>query len=191
MTIDQARHRISACLAANTQCDAGLLAQNKVFVCEHGPSGSQELLAMIHADDRYGDRFWYGHVCRYPQSENYVALLVWCHKLVNASNERLLFRRFHYWVQVDPHFEPCVVQRPDEAYAECASFQGAVDALAGMIKSFDADFLSGAYEGNSHQSQIEMRIFGVYGMEGLSSDQTHLDGPPFDPQLRLVDLGAG
>ena len=186
MNVELARHRVLDCLAANRKCNVGLFGRNKVFVCERGPTGSSELLTLIHADDRYGDRFWYGHISRPFGSPNYIAVLVWSTKLVNASSEGLLFRRFNYWTRIDPQFEPCFVRRSDEAYAERADFQGATEALASMIEAFDPDALSDEGESGTQHGWAEMRILSVYGIEGLDPKQYQADGPPFDYPLRIV-----
>ncbi len=76
-------------------------------MCERGPTGSSELLTLIHADDRYGDRFWYGHVSRPLGSPNYIAVLVWSTKLVKCkigSDEITQVEKYAFTIANDERF---------------------------------------------------------------------------------------
>jgi len=62
-----AKDQVLRAVSSNLRCQTGVLAENYVFTCEMGPSGGPELLAMLHADDRFGDRFWYGKLSQKPK----------------------------------------------------------------------------------------------------------------------------
>ena len=63
---DHAIPLIRKSLNGNAECEVGLLAQNRVFSIDEGPSGGPELLALVFADNRYAERFWYAHVRKIP-----------------------------------------------------------------------------------------------------------------------------
>ena len=62
-----AKDQVLRAVSSNLRCQTDVLAKNYVFTCEMGPSGGPELLAMLHADDRFGDRFWYGKLSQKPK----------------------------------------------------------------------------------------------------------------------------
>lgn len=177
---------VEEALLASPGCSAGLVVAQQAFGIPVGPSGSPEILAIVHVDDF---AYWYGHVMRHPQKEKtYVALLVWSEKMVNATNVPLLFRRFHYWVKDRLCYEPCTVQHEDDAYAECGSLKMAAFNLAGMIRRFHIDLRWPDENGPQANDPVEMRILGIYGLKGaMREDGTY---PPLPIATRLATVGT-
>lgn len=175
-------------VASNPGCCTGLIANRRAFAIPVGPSEGPEALALIHADDPAANRFWYGYVVRHPRRDTYVALLLWSERLFNAPTIPLLFRRVHYWTQINPSYEPSFIRESgsDEAFAERANFRGAVMALASMIAAFDHDVATGWDGGLDHNDERELRVLEALGILGV----TRLDGdppaPPSSKPLRLA-----
>lgn len=174
-------------LDRNIQCRPGMLLSKRAFAIDRGPSGAPEVLALIMADDPYGDKFWYGHIVVHPRAPGiFIALLCWLDRFVNAENVPLLFRRYHHWTRINPHYQPCTIQFPDDAFCECRSFNEAVAALARMVDRFDWDKRS-AYEGSIYSdSPLEMRILDIYGVVSHQDADGVYPPVPTATPLRLV-----
>lgn len=176
---------IEAALSASPACCTGLVMTKRAFAIPVGPSGGAEIVALVHAD---GFAYWYGHVMRHPQRDNtFVALLVWSEKMVNAVSVPLLFRRFHYWIRDRLCYQPCTIQQEDDAYAECSSFKMAAICLAGMVRRFHIDLRWPDEEGAHAKDPTELRILGIYGLEGAMREDGHY--PPEPMAIRLVSVG--
>lgn len=156
---------VDKALTNNLLCSSGLLAQKRALGITLGPSGGPEILAFLYADDPHMG-YWYAHALRHPKnSENFVSLIVWSDKLVNASNARLFFQRFHYWMKVRLEYHTCSIQNSDDAYEETTSIFNAACSLAEMIRRFDIEKRWPGEEGPYSNSPDELRILNVYGLE--------------------------
>lgn len=182
MSLDSALRTIEAALAASSDCCTGLVVTKKAFGVHAGPSGGPEIVAILHAD---GFHYWYGHVMRHPKKgDAFVALLVWSEKLVDAPNVPLFFRRFHYWIKDRLCYEPCAVQQDGDAYAERPSIETAALSLAKMIRRFHIDLRWPDEDGPHAKDPAEMRVLGIYGLEGaMREDGTY---PPLPMATRLA-----
>lgn len=181
---------VQSALDASKTCTAGLTGQTRVFGIERGPSGGPEILAVLYLDDpTFG--FWYGHILRHPQKPGvFVALIVWSSQFINATNVPLLFRRFHYWIKVRLKYRSCVVQAPDDAYAEASRLDSAAAALIQMIHRFDIDKRIG-WEGAPYEfDRPEVRSLWIYGLGGIETAPGSGHGPfppvPMPTELKLV-----
>ncbi len=192
MSLASSMKQIQAALDTSSDCSAGLTGQKQVFGIERGPSGGPEILAALYLDDpTFG--FWYGHILRHPKKPGaYVALIVWTDQFINATNVPLLFRRFHYWVKIRLKYRHCLVQSPDDAYAEARSLDSAASSLIQMIRRFDIDKRIG-WEGSPYEyDKSEPRIVLIYGLGGIESAPGSDHGPfppvPMPTELRLVGV---
>jgi hypothetical protein len=171
MDIDAAVRGIESALAGNPNCTAGLFTANRVVGIQRGPSGGEEILAVLYADDPWFG-YWFGHILRPPKSRGmYVSLLVWSDKLPNAPTVPLLFRRFHYWVIKRGAYQPCTIQNSDDAYQESHTLGGAAGKLTEIIGRFEFGKRRGYEDGPYADDPAEMRILDVYGW--------HWDDPAF------------
>lgn len=186
MSLASAKQVLENSLQHAKNCSCGLVAQERVFAIERGPSGGQELLVTVFLDDpMFG--FWYGHVLPHPAKERvHVALLVRSDKFINAPSVPLLFRRFWYWVKDRLEYHPCTIQQHDDAFAEAGSVELAAIALSRMISVFEIDRRTG-FDGSDYQNDpCELRIFGIYGIaDSLSASGTFPPIPVVTP-LKLV-----
>lgn len=153
-------------LRLNPECHAGPMLGDRIFAVESGPAGGPELVALVRADEARPDRVWYGHVARHPAGHAFVSLLAWSTKPVSLSDEADPFETYRHWMVVDPHYEPCAVQDPFDAYSESGTFEEGVAALVEMIRRFDLERRCGYEDGPYASSPSEMRILGVYGLMG-------------------------
>ena len=177
---------VQRALTENPQCEAGLMHQNRVLTTQRGPSGGPELLALVHADSRYADQYWYAHIKRRHDAQGYFSLLVSCEKLVNATSSDLLFRRYHHWTEVDPKILPTVVQRSDDAFMETSCLVDAAFALVEIISRFDLQKRSG-WEGSGHEhDEADLRILCAYNVFDIISAEETPPLPPIAPKLALV-----
>lgn len=177
---------VERALVANAQCEVGLLHQRRVFSTQHGPSNGPELLALVHADSRYADKYWYAHIKRRPDAQGYFSLLVSCEKLVNAASAKLLFRRYHHWTEVDPRILPTVIQRGDDAFVETNCLIEAAFALVQIISRFDVQKRSG-WEGSGYEDdEADHRILGAYNIFDTLSAEENAPLPPIKPELVSV-----
>lgn len=186
MSLASSLKQIQAALDTSSDCSAGLTGQKQVFGIERGPSGGPEILAALFLDDpTFG--FWYGHILRHPQKPGvFVALIVCTDQFINATNVPLLFRRFHYWVAVRLKHRDCLVQDPDDAYAEARSLDSAASALIQMIYRFDVDKRIG-WEGSAYEyDHAESRSHEVYGWGDIENPKSTFPPVPMPTELRLV-----
>lgn len=185
MSLESALQSVQTALSASPACCTGLAVAKTAFGIPRGPSGGPEIVAILHVDVH---SYWYGHVMRHPKQDNtFVALLVWSDKLVNATNVPLFFRRFHYWIKDRLCYEPCTVQNDGDAYAECPSVEAASLALARMIQRFDVDLRWPDEDGPHYKDPCEMRIFGVYGIEGAMREDGSYPPIPMATRLAVVE----
>lgn len=173
---------IQDALDASRSCQTGITASGRAFGVETGPSGGAEILATLYLDDPFWG-FWYGHIQQHPEKNGtYVSLIVWTEKFINAGTVPLLFKRFHYWIGRRFFYEPCSIQRIDDAYRETTTIDEAALALIQMIAAFDLDKRSGIAGTGYEDSPVEMRICEVYG---LPADREH-DAPLLPMPARLA-----
>jgi hypothetical protein len=186
MSLTSSMKQIQAALDASSGCSAGLTGQKMVFGIDRGPSGGPEILAVLYLDDpTFG--FWYGHILRHPQKPGvFVALIVWASKFINATNVPLLFRRFHYWIAVRLQHRDCLVQNPDDAYAESRSLDSAASALIQMIYRFDIDKRIGWEDSPYEFDHAESRSIDVYGWGDIENPNSTFPPVPMPTELRLV-----
>lgn len=186
MSVTSSVAAVEAALKTSDDCSAGLMAQNRVFGIENGPSGGPEILASLYLDDSFWG-FCYGHVLPHPENPHvYVALLVWTDRFINADRVPLLFRRFHYWIKDRLEYHHCTAQSDGDAYAEANSLDAAAFALIRMIQKFDFDKRSGL-EGSAYENDpTDNRIMGIYGMLGAMDDRGRYPPLPMPTELRLV-----
>jgi hypothetical protein len=164
VSLESAFRLVQDALVESPECDTGLTVVKKAFGTHQGPSGGPEIVALIHVDIC---SYWYGHVMKHPKKNDmFVALLVWSDKLVNADNVPLFFRRFHYWIKDRLCYQPCTIQADDDAYAECPSLETAALALARMIRRFHIDLRWPEEDEPHYKDPCEMRILGIYALEG-------------------------
>jgi hypothetical protein len=162
MCIGAAVRRVESALAGNPNCTAGLFTMNRVVGIQKGPSGGEEILALLYADDPWFG-YWYGHILRHPKNrEVFVSLLVWSDKLPNAPTVPLFFRRFHYWVIERGAVHPCTIQNRDDAYQESPSLGGAAANLAKIISWFEFEKRRGYEDSPYADDPAEMRTLNAY-----------------------------
>ena len=157
--------RLEQALRRNPNCYTGLLIRQRAFHVEKGPSGDQEALALIYADDPGLSKYWYGHVLRHPSEPGFVACLVWTEIFINGDCPDTLFARFHYWVKDRLNYEPCTVQHPGDAFHHAPTFAQAVAGLEVIIQRFNLDKRWPPDEMDTQP--VEFRILDVYGMESI------------------------
>lgn len=188
MSLETAVANIELALRSSCGCSAGLTAQMRVFGVPHGPSGGPELLALMYADDPLIG-YWYGHVLADPgNAQQFVAVIVWSERLVNANTVPLLFRRFHYWIKDRLQYQPCSVQNSDDAYCEAPSLEAAASALAIMIRRFDLEKRLGHEDGPYAISPPELRILKVYGLADTQDAQGCYPPVPMPTPITLASV---
>ncbi|MDD5394321.1 MAG: hypothetical protein PHE17_15005 [Thiothrix sp.] len=147
--------RVESALAGNPNCTTGLFTTNRVVGIQKGPSGGEEILALLYADDPWFG-YWYGHILRHPKNrEVFVSLLAWSVHLPNAPTVPLFFRRFHYWVIERGAHHLCTVQDHNDAYQESFSLGGAAANLAKIIGCFSLEKRSGDEYGPYADDPVE------------------------------------
>lgn len=187
MSLESAVFEVEDALRKNQHCSSGMLAQNRVFGIQHGPSGGPEILALIYADDPFFG-YWYGHVVQHPKNlEMIVSLLVWTSKFINAPTVPLLFRRFHYWIKDRLEYHPCSVQNADDAYCECRSLEEGAGSLARMIGNFNLDRRRGDEYGPYAISPPELRILTIYGLADTRDKSGCFPAVPMPTPLTAVE----
>lgn len=185
MSLESALRSVQAALSVSSACCTGLAVTKTAFGTPRGPSGGPEIVALLHVSV---NSYWYGHVMRHPRMDDtFVALLVWSNKLVNAPNVPLFFRRFHYWIKDRLCYQPCAVQNDGDAYAECSSLEAASFALASMIQRFHIDLRWPDEDGPHAKDPDEMRIFGIYGLEGAMREDGSYPPIPIATPLAVVE----
>jgi hypothetical protein len=190
MDINVAVRSIESALERNPNCTAGLLTRNRVVGIQKGPSGGEEILALLYADDPWFG-YWYGHVLRHPKNrEVFVSLLVWSDKLPNASTVPLFFRRFHYWVNDRVVYHPCTIQNYDDAYQEDISLEAASGNLARMISLFEIGRRRGDEHGPYADDPAELRILSVYSVTAACDRQGFFPAIPMPVSLSVVGSPA-
>jgi hypothetical protein len=156
--------RLENALRRNPNCYTGLMIRQRAFHIKKGPSGDQEALALLYADDPIVSKYWYGHVHRHPSEPGFVACLVWTSSFVNADCPEFLFTRFHYYIKDCLNYEPCTVQHPGDAFHHASTFMEAIAGLEVIIQRFNLDDRWPPDEMDTQP--VEFRLLGIYGMEG-------------------------
>jgi len=128
----------------NPHCRHGVLARNRVAVTEKGylsHRNDKELFCRLGIPGiKHGH--WYGHVLRVAHKDGitplWAAVLVNAKTIIDGDTIDDLFRRIRYKLNIRGQYQGAViVQKPDEAFALCDSFEQAAAALAHMIERFD------------------------------------------------------
>lgn len=176
--------RLEQALEANPRCGSGLLVGRFAFHVARGPSGGEEALVLIHADD-VGRRYWYGHALKHPSAEGFVAVLVWTTALIDAGSVPLLFRRFDYWIRMRGEYEPCTIQSTDDAFCRTRTFDEAIEGLARIIARFDLEKRWPDDDGPT-VGRIDFRVIDIYGMEDHTDEDGFPPPVPMPPTLRLA-----
>ncbi|MDD5394322.1 MAG: hypothetical protein PHE17_15010 [Thiothrix sp.] len=162
MGIDAAVRSIELAVAGNPNCTTGLFTLNRVVGIQKGPSGGEEILALLYADDPWFG-YWYGHILRHPKNrEVFVSLLAWSVHLPNAPTVPLFFRRFHFWVTKRGVIRPCAIQNRDDAYQEDSSLGGAAANLAKIIGCFSLEKRRGNEDSPYANDPLEPRVLDAY-----------------------------
>ncbi|MDO9268864.1 MAG: hypothetical protein Q7T96_07110 [Methylobacter sp.] len=186
MSLESAVRCVEAALERNRNCATGLVTQKRVFGIHRGPSGEEEILALLYAEDSYFG-YWYGHIVKHPRNAaKFVSLIVWSNKLANAQTVPLLFQRFYYWIKDRLEYHSCVVQNPDDAYQESHSIEEAASNLAKMITRFDLDKRSGDEDGPYANSPPELRTMNVYGLTDTRDEHGCYPDFPMPISLSIV-----
>ena len=167
-------------LAQRPKTAAGIMMSRRVAWVPKGPSGDQELLVLVFADDP-SLRYWYAQVRLHPNSGRYVALLVDSHVFIDGKSASLAIQRFSYWIAEKGCFTPATIQGSQDAYAEAKTWQGALECLADMIRRFDIRHRTGRPSHQPDDRPIEMRIFDIYPIHDV---QAHSCGDSLPPGVR-------
>jgi hypothetical protein len=169
-----------------------LFAPSQVFTTDLGPSAGPELIALISADDLWGDRFWYGHVFCHPDTRQYVAGIFYSKRFINGCTEELLFQRLYHWTVLNPQVGPVVSQRDGDSFSSKSSFAEAVSDLCAMIASFDKKRRTSGDGCVTTQNEFDRRILDCYEEWGQGNDLSchHPVPPEFTPVVRKSLLPA-
>lgn len=158
---EEAIFRLRRQLTSQPTTAAGIMTTRRVAWIPEGPSGDQELLALVFADDP-SLRCWYGYAGRHPGRRGYVALLVDSHVFIDGKDASLVMQRFHFWIAQLGKFTPATIQQPDDAYAETVTWQGALDSLTEIVRRFDIRLRTGLPDHHADDRPIEMRIHDLF-----------------------------
>jgi hypothetical protein len=99
-----------------------------------GPTGGPELLCLL-GHNAASQGFWYGYVCRHPQRDVFVSMIVFMMAFVDAPDDATLFARFDYWARKRLKYDPCLADGFEEVYCESGDLVSAATSLKTMISN--------------------------------------------------------
>lgn len=133
---EQQQNRLETELIRNESINSGIVTSKQIFSINHGPSMGPEVLVLLHADEQWGDRFWYCHLVCAPDDNQFVVTLFRSNKFLNGASVELLFKRLFHWTVIDPQIQAPATVADGDCYGMFENFDQGIEGLCQIISRF-------------------------------------------------------
>jgi hypothetical protein len=106
---------------------------------------------------------WYGHVMHTP--DGWAACIIYLSERIDAVDPRAALTKFDWLTRDHFAFEPCRIQKHDDAFALEPTCADALTALGRMAARFDLERRAPECGSPHAFDPLEFRVFDLYGVD--------------------------